>query len=178
MEPVYLRALELSDLERTHKWHNDQHMYRTMGGVFHYVSRASEEVWLREKGAYSSQEVNLAICLSENLQHIGNIYLRNIDWINRHAELQIWIGEPNFRSQGYGYSAQKLIQKYAFGDLGLRRLYIFIQEGNTSIKLAEKFGFVIEGCLRKHNFVDGEFKNFIVMGLCVDDDLVQNDKFG
>jgi len=169
MEPVYLRALEIDDLERTHKWHNDQRMYNIMGGTFHHVSHATEEEWLRKKQAYSPNEVNLAICLTETSQHIGNIYLRNIDWISRNAELQIWIGEPVQRSQGYGYAAHNLIQKYAFEELGLRRLYVFILEGNPSIKLAQKFGFIVEGKLRQHAFVGGEFKDFIVMGLCVDD---------
>ena len=61
-------------------------------GVFHYASRASDEEWLRKKQMFSDEEVNLAICLTENSQHIGNIYLRNIDWIARHAELRIFIG--------------------------------------------------------------------------------------
>jgi len=144
-------------------------MYNIMGGTFHYVSRANEEEWLRRKQAYSPQEVNLAICLTENSQHIGNIYLRNIDWIARHAELQIWIGETDQRSRGYGYAVQSMLHKYAFDELGLRRLYLFILEGNTSIKLAEKFGFIIEGRLVNHAFSGGKFKDFIVMGLCVDD---------
>ena len=170
MEPVYLRALELDDLERTYKWHNDQRMYSIMGGTFHYVSHATEEDWLRRKQAYSPSEVNLAICLTENSQHIGNIYLTNVDWISRHAELQIWIGEPVQRSQGYGYAACNLLKKYAFNDLGLRRLYLFILEGNiSSIKLAKKLGFVVEGKMRQHAFIGGEFKDFIAMGLCVDD---------
>jgi RimJ/RimL family protein N-acetyltransferase len=172
MEPVYLRALELGDMERTHKWHNDQRMYRIMGGVFHYVSRATEEEWLRKKQAYSPQEVSLAVCLTENSQHIGNVYLRNIDWIARHAEIQIWIGEPDERSKGYGSAAFRLMIEYAFHNLGLRRLYGFILEDNKpSIRMFEKCGFVVEGRLRKHAFGGGKFKDFVVMGVCVDDNL-------
>jgi len=169
MEPVYLRALESDDLERTHKWHNDHRMYNIMGGTFHYVSRATEEEWLRKKQAYSPQEVSLAICLTETSQHIGNIYLRAIDWIARHAELQIWIGEPDQRSRGYGYAAISLFLKYAFDTLGLRRIYLYVLEGNPSIRLYEKCGFIVEGKLRKHAFIGGEFKDFFIMGLCVDD---------
>jgi diamine N-acetyltransferase len=170
MEPVYLRALEIGDLERTYKWHNDQQMYRVMGGVFHYVSRTSEEVWLREKQAYSPKEMSLAICLTEDSQHIGNIYLRNIDWISRHAEIQIWIGEPDQRSKGYGQAALRLLTKYALQDLALFRLYAFILEDNIpSLRMFEKYGWIVEAKLRKHAFIDGEFKNFIVMGLCADD---------
>jgi RimJ/RimL family protein N-acetyltransferase len=169
MEPVYLRALELDDLDRTYKWHNDQELYRTLGGIFRYVSRATEEEWLRKKQAYDPQEVNLAICLTDNSQHIGNIYLRNINWIARHGEVHVFIGESGERSKGYGAVALRLMIEYAFHNLGLLRLYLFILEGNTSIKLAEKFGFVLEGRLRKHAFKDGQFKDVLVVGLCASD---------
>jgi RimJ/RimL family protein N-acetyltransferase len=170
MEPVYLRALELSDLERTYKWHNDPELYRTLGGVFHYVSRTTEEEWLRRMAAFSPQEVNLAICLTENSQHIGNFYVRDIDWVARHAELHILIGEPTQRSKGYGLAALRLLVKYAFQDLGLLRLWVlFLEENKASHRILEKCGFVEEGKLRKHAFKDGQFKDVMIMGICASD---------
>lgn len=170
MEPVYLRALELDDLDRTCKWHNDPELYSAFGGAFRYVSRATDEEWLRRKVAYSSEEVNLAICLTSNSQHIGNVYLRHIDWIARHGELEVWIGEPDQRLKGYGQAAVRLLIKHAFQDLGLVRLYLYVMEDNkTAIRVYEKCGFVVEGKLRKHFFKDGKFKAFLVMGLCADD---------
>ena len=71
MEPVYLRALELGDLDRTYKWHNDPELYKKLVGSFHYFSRATEEEWLQKKQVYSPQEVDLAICLTDNSRHIG-----------------------------------------------------------------------------------------------------------
>jgi len=169
MEPVYLRALELDDLDRTYKWHNDQELYKTIG-TFHYVSRATDEEWLRKKQAYSNEEVNLAICVTANSEHIGNIYLRNIDWIARTSELRMFIGEPDQRSKGYGQAAIGLLIKHAFDDLGLLRLYLFVYDDNKpAIRSYEKCGFIIEGKLRKHFFISGKFKDCLVMGLCTDD---------
>ena len=169
MEPVFLRALELDDLDRTYRWHNDHELYKTMG-VFHYVSRATDEEWLRRKLAFSNAEVNLAICLRDNSQHIGNIYIRDIDWIARHGELRIFIGEADQRSKGYGQAAVRLLVKHAFEDLGLMRLYLVVFDGNEAARRAyEKCGFVVEGKLRKHFFSEGRFKDCWVMGLCADD---------
>jgi len=169
MESVYLRALEIGDLDRTHKWHNDPELYRTMG-IFHYVSRATDEEWLRKRQAFSTSELNLAICLTSDSQHIGNIYLRNIDWIARNAELRIFIGDQEQRSKGLGQAAIRLLIKHAFQDLGLMRLYLFVLEDNEpAIRAYEKCGFVIEGNLRKHFFNEGRLKNYLVMGLCADD---------
>ena len=139
-------------------------------GEFHYVSRTTDEEWLRKKQVFSTSEVNLAICLTNNSQHIGNIYLRNIDWIARHAELRIFIGEPDQRSKGYGQVAVRLLMKHAFEDLGLLRLYLFVLDDNQSaIRAYEKSGFVMEGRLRRHFFGEGRFKDYLIMGLCADD---------
>ncbi len=167
---IYLRSLELDDLDRIHKWHNDPALYETMLGTFRYVSRAAVEEWLHKKMAYSTQEVNLAICLTSNSQHIGNTYLRNIDWGARHAETSIFIGEPDQRSKGWGTAVLRLRSKHAFEDLGLQRLYSFILADNkAAIKLTEKYGYVVEGRLRKHVFKGGEFKDVLVMGFCAED---------
>lgn len=45
-------------------------------GVFRNVSRPSEEEWLSKKGAFSLEEVNLAVCLRSNSHHVGNVYQR------------------------------------------------------------------------------------------------------
>jgi RimJ/RimL family protein N-acetyltransferase len=167
---VYLRSLEVSDVDRTHRWHNDPELYKTLTGTFHYVGRATEEEWLRKKGAFSPNEVNLAICLTQGDQHIGNIYLRNIDWVARNAELHIFIGDRENRARGYGQQAVRLLIAYAFKELGLLRLYLLVLADNpAAIRIYEKTGFVIEGRLRKHIFKDGEFKDAFFMGLCAGD---------
>jgi len=170
MEPVYLRALELDDLDRTYKWHNDPELYKRLVGSFHYVSHATEEEWLRKKQAYSPQEVNLAFCLTENSQHIGNFYIRDIDWVARNAALHILIGEPTQRGKGYGTAALRLVVKYAFHDLGLNRLWLAILEDNKpSQRIVEKCGFTLEGIWRKHAFKDGKFKDLVMFGICASD---------
>jgi len=166
---IFLRALELEDLDRIHKWHNDQEMYRIMGGHFRFVSKTATEEWLRKKVQYQTDELNLAICIKETSQHIGNIYLRNIDWMDRQAEMQIWIGEPEMRAKGYGTEAHQLLQEYAVKDLGMRRLYAYIQKGNTSQKLAEKMGLTLEGTMRNYAFVNGAWRDFYILAICFDE---------
>jgi len=170
MENVYLRAVELSDLDRTWKWHNDPGLYEMLVSPFRYVSQAAEEEWIRQKLAYSQTEIQLAICLKESNQHIGNIHLRNIDWVSRHAEAGIFIGEAEHRSKGYGQRAIRLMLRHAFNDLGLRRLYLTVFDDNhRAIRAYEKCGLVVEGRLRKHAYKLGEFKDLIFMGICVGD---------
>lgn len=167
MQRVYLRALEIDDLERTQRWHNDPTLYETMVGAFRFVSRAAEEQWLRQKTAFSDDEVNLAICLTDGAEHVGNIYLRHIDWIARCAEVSgLFIGERQQRRRGYASEALRLLVTHAFADLGLQRLYAFVLAENQAIhQVVQNCGFVVEGALRRHTFKRGEFKDVLLVAL-------------
>jgi RimJ/RimL family protein N-acetyltransferase len=167
---VYLRALEISDLERTQKWHNDSGLYELLVSPFRFVSRSAEEEWIRKKTAFSQAEFQLAICLKEDNRHIGNIHLRNIDWVSRLAEVGLFIGDAENWSKGYGTCALRLIVRHAFRDLGLRRIFLTVLASNQrAVTCYEKCGFVVEGRLRRHAYKCGEFRDLIFMGLCAED---------
>ena len=170
VQPVYLRALEPADVERTLRWHNDAELYQTLVGPFRFVSREAEEKWLTEKLQYSTTEVNLAVCVRESAQHIGIITLRNIDPVARHGELGLFIGEPSARGKGYGRSAVRQLLDHAFNDLGLQRVYLFVLEENAvARKVYQDCGFELEGQLRRHAFKGGAWRNLLVMGICSGD---------
>jgi len=175
-EPAYLRALEATDLDRMHRWHNDRSLYEMIGGPFNFVSRHAAESWLERKTSYSSfsaDEISLAICVRDSDKHVGNIYLRQINWISRNAELQIFIGDSEERSKGVGRSAVRQLLAYSFKDLGLYRVYLYVLTDNSAaIKAYERIGFKAEGMLRKHVFKNGVWKDVIAMGICADDEAV------
>jgi ribosomal-protein-alanine N-acetyltransferase len=163
---VYLRPLTQDDLDRVLKWHNDPKLYSTLGGHFRYVSREAETVWLRLR-LEARDEVNLAICLYEPPEHIGNIYLRCINWIDRNAELHTFIAKRVHRGKGHGSTAVRLITKHAFEDLGLVRIFLYVLASNSAaIAAYEKCGFTTEGRLRRHVLKAGVFEDILVMGLC------------
>ena len=169
-EPVYLRVLEASDLEQCHKWHNDRELYKMLVGPFRLVSKQAEQVWLDRKTTFSPDELNLAICVKGSDEHVGNIYLREIDWIYQHAQLEIFIGDMDERRKGYGRSAIRQLLSHAFLDLGLKKLHLKVLADNqAAINLYEKCGFSIEGELKNHVFKEGGWKDVIAMGICADD---------
>ena len=165
-QEIILRALALDDLDRTLKWHNDPELYATLEGHFRYVNANSEKEWLtRRIGA--RDEVNLAVCLAETKEHIGNIYLREIDWINRNGALHLFIGGPEHRGKGYGTAAVRQLAKHAFEDLGLVRIYLHVLASNTAARATyERCGFLVEGRLRRHVLKKNEFEDVVIMGLC------------
>ncbi|MBL7214321.1 MAG: GNAT family N-acetyltransferase [Phycisphaerae bacterium] len=164
---IYLRTLEPEDVDRVYRWHNDQELYQDLIGTHHFVSRATVEKWIEKKSAFSSTEINMAICLKNNSEHIGNTYIRDINWVNRNGVIHLFIGDKEQRGKGYGKEAIKLIIEYAFQTIGLNRLYLYVFEDNSNaINLYKKAGFVVEGKLRKHVYKNGKFKDILIMGLC------------
>lgn len=165
--PIFLRALESDDVERTFRWHNDPKLYATLGGTFRYVSRRTEAEWLESVSRSSQDRIALAVCRTGDSQHIGNIYLRDIDWVSRHGEVHVFI-DPKVHGQGLGRSAVEALVHYAFSTLGLVRLYLYVLHDNVAaIRLYERCGFILEGRLRHHTWKDGAWKDMIVMGLLV-----------
>ena len=107
---VYLRPLAQHDLDRVLKWHNDADPYSTLRGHFRYVSREAETEWLRRR-LEARDEVNVAICLSEPPQHIGNIYFAQHRLgrpkMPNYTHLLQW----EHRGKGYGSTAVRLSAK-------------------------------------------------------------------
>ncbi len=163
---IVLRALEEGDLDRTHRWHNEPALYSLLVSPFRFVSKAAELDWLRRKLTYSVNELNLAICLRGNGEHIGNIYLNQIDWVSRRALLGIFIGSPEHRRKGYGQEALRQLVAHAFNDLNLRRIFLEVLADNAAaIKVYEACGFAVEGRLRKHAFKEGAYRDILLMGI-------------
>jgi diamine N-acetyltransferase len=168
---VFLRALELTDCHRIHQWHNDPELYATLIGAFHPVGLPAVEDWIRARTTGSGKEVNFAICLADTSEHVGNMYLRDIDYINRNASVGSFIGRPENRAKGYNSEALLLAVEYAFETLGLRRLYTYAFADNLPARrVLERCGFQVEGTMRHHVFKNGVFKDVLVMGLCRADD--------
>ena len=92
---VYLRALEPDDYKVSIKWRKDDEIWDMLGGTKYFVSEAYEKNWV-EKAIFASNDLKLAVCLIENNQYIGNVYMTDINMINRSCHSHILIGEHDF----------------------------------------------------------------------------------
>ena len=89
-----------------------------------------------------------------------------IDWSNAGGFVQLGIGDPKDRRQGYGTEVLHLLLRYAFDELNLFRLSAFIPEYNpVALHLFAKAGFVEEVRRRKALDRDGKRWDLIHMGL-------------
>lgn len=167
---VYLRALEVEDYEKSIKWRKDEEIWSKVVGTKYFVSSEYEKKWVTEAIFESSKNIKLAICLKENDEYIGNIYLTNIDWKNRNACYGIMIGEKEYWGKGLAQEALTLILEHAFMDMGIVRVYArYLKDNLASINAAKKCGFKEEGILRKAVFKNGDYQDIKIMSIIRED---------
>ena len=163
---IYLRELERSDLPIINRWRADRDLVRTLGSPFRHVGQEVDARWFEQYQASRANNVRLAICGDDAASPLGVVYLINIDWLNRHAEFAIQIGQAGVRRKGYGEEASRQILRHAFADLNLNRIHLTVlQENQAAIGLYRKLGFVEEGVQRAAVFKDGHYANLVNMAI-------------
>ena len=97
---------------------------------------------------------------------IGFIELSGYDWIARNAWVGIAIGDPEYRSKGYGTEAMTLLLKFAFRGQNLHRVNLGVFSFNPrAIRCYEKSGFKYEGVERECVYKDDQRWNALCMGV-------------
>ena len=166
---IYLRAFEPDDYKVTIAWRNDRTITDKLGGGNLYVSEAREKKWI-EDTIFHSADIKLAVCLTENNLHIGNVYLTDLNYVNRTAESHILIGNKKYWGQGYAREALLQILHYGFEERGLNRVEARINADNVaSLRMHEKCGYKRDGVLRQAVFKNGRFKDVVVMSILKED---------
>lgn len=165
---VLIRELEEGDLARVLEWINDEEIAYYMG-IRHRVTWPEQQAWYRRLKKDSSKQV-FAILLKEELRHVGNISLDNINLIDQNARLTIFLGDKSLYGKGLGRDALKAFLGYCFRQLKLHRVYLIVHEENErAIRLYSRCGFATEGLFREHEFYQGRFINKLLMGLLAQD---------
>ena len=79
---------------------------------------------------------------------------------------------PEFRGQGAGTAAQRLLVEYLFDTTLVHRLCAYTEPDNVAEQRSlEKCGFRREGVLREAGFRGGQWRDAVVYG-CLRDDTV------
>jgi len=161
---IYLRILEETDVPLTQKWINDPEISKIMGylPVFPLIQQLN---WY--KGLINDQSRYIfAICDNKTNDHIGNVGLGKIDYINRHAMFNIFIANPKSRSKGIGTESTLLILKFAFNRLNLNKIYLQTSESfKEANRMYNKIGFKKDGILRHHYFTNGIYEDKIIYSI-------------
>ena len=171
---IYLspKGASEDEIQKFTEWMNDFEVTDYTGRSGQIVTLIGEKEYL-ENSARESKNRNFNIIeLNEN-KLIGTLGLEHINWIERSAVLGIFIGDKDFRSNGYGTEAINLLLEYGFKYLNLHSIRLSLLSINERAhKCYLKCGFKDTGYSREEIFLNGKYYDKLYM------DILENEFVG
>jgi len=157
-------------MEKTLKWNNTMEVKEFYAGHPFPVNREMETLWYNKILTSNFPTTVFGVELVKKQKLIGITLLKNINLINREAEFAILIGDAAERGKHHSSEATRLTLDFAFGSLGLNRVWLKVTADNqVALKLYKSSGFVKEGLLRESVFKNFRFRNELVMSVLAKD---------
>lgn len=163
-ENITLREISLADVGDIFYTIDTQRDYLRQWLPFVDYTKEENDTRAFVQGVIDRQEKNYII--RENCKFVGLIGFKDIDTINRKAEIGYWLSEC---AQGKGIVTQsvKSLLKLAFEEMGLNRIQIKAAADNwKSRHIPERLGFANEGIERDGELLAGnKFTDIVIYGL-------------
>lgn len=165
-ENVMLREFRWEDLPDMRRWNTDGECTRYLGTRFaRPQSWEQTESMLRGLVMGEAGGENLVIADKGTLAYLGQISLQGVDRMTQQGELAVIVSREHWR-KGVGREAIELMLKYAFHTLNLNRVWLKVyQEHQAAVKLYMKCGFVLEGVLRQDAYLEGKYRDTLIMSV-------------
>ena len=164
-ERVWLRPMEERDLPAYVAGVNDT----DVGGMAGYPmpqSPAQASAWLQKvMDGWGRDGFFFAVCELGDDRFVGTTWLKELNLMHANAELAIFMDRDHIGG-GWGADAQRTLLRFAFGVVGLERVYLTAFTGNVrAIRSYEKIGFRHEGVMRHSWRGLGGFQDGVLMSL-------------
>lgn len=167
-----LRALEEGDLPHLQTWFNDAELSLARGSRRTARGSAMMLEWLDaviERAGEPAEGVCLGI-VDVRGRLVGLAESGPVDPIDRQAEVSLLIGRSEDRGKGLGREAMFLLQRHLFDDLGVHKLRtLVVADDARAVAYNRAVGFVEEGRLRQHRFLQGAWRDMLAMGLLAEE---------
>lgn len=157
---IGLRCIMPADEETFLRWHNDPKMREKIGGVFPFDRNTFQKI-CNSYGEQQPADIWFAIIKEDEL--VGIAGLHNLKYIQRNAEVAIFIGNEIYRRRGIGRNVVNLIVEYAFGTLALHRLYALVYSDNIpALYFFNKCQWKQEGVLKDAFYWNYHFRDVVI----------------
>lgn len=167
-QEVKLDSFLKEDSLKLFQWINDKELVR-YNAIYKPIHEITHNEWFK-KISNNQNGIIFGIKLTNDNCLIGSCQLFDLHPVFRTAELQIRIGDKEYKSKGYGTIALNMLLDYGFKNLNLNRIFLQVFGDNIrAIKSYNKVGFVTEGTLRQAAFIEGEYKDIVFMGILKDE---------
>jgi RimJ/RimL family protein N-acetyltransferase len=125
-----------------------------------FIKKIQEE--MRIKKGYE-----FGIELIKTRELIGTVNLLNINYKNKNSDVGLWLSKK-YWGKGFSREALSIILEFGFKKLKLVKIQARVLSGNIrSQKLLEKYGFKLEGRLRKKTYFREKWHDDLMYGILV-----------
>ena len=164
---IYLSPKGASDeeVEKFTEWMNDFQITDYTGRSGQITTLLGEKEWL-ENSAKNTENRNFNIIELNSNKLIVTIGLAHFNSIERSAMLGIFIGDSEFRSNGYGSESIKILLEYGFKYLNLHSIRLDLLSINERAhKCYLKCGFKDTGRSREEIYLNGKYYDKLHMDI-------------
>ncbi len=167
---IWLRPLEQRDLAGLMAIVNDREV-GWLAGFRAPWGPDEARAWLADRSGKggSDKGVFFAVCERGSDAMIGTIWLNHLSLHEQSGELAIAMDAAHV-GDGWGTEAQRALLAFAFGSVGLIRVFLTVDlENPRAIRSYEKVGFKHEGRLRSTILRDGQWNDSLIMSILRDE---------
>lgn len=166
---VYLQEFSEENLgdPRYRAWLRDLDVVRTIYRLEYLLPLPPEEIVAYVRRLLGSKDdAFFALYTRVDDRFVGTVRLGHIDWRAGHGDVGILIGDRGAWGKGHATDAVRTLARYAFGELGLRRVTGGTPATNEAMRRCFlRLGFREEGRLRQQLLIGGQPVDHVLFGL-------------
>lgn len=164
-ERIFLQEIRIDDVDdRVMRWFEDEELMRYYSNSKNKITKESL-IDSIELGKKTGNVFTYGVFDFITSMLIGTIKVGPINHVHKISDLVVLIGDREFLGKGLAVEAIKLGNELAFREFSIRKLFGGMYESNIpSIKAYTRAGWIIEGRLKGHYYVQGKHEDRILVG--------------
>jgi UDP-4-amino-4,6-dideoxy-N-acetyl-beta-L-altrosamine N-acetyltransferase len=163
---VSLRPLQLGDITRVLEWRNLPEVATYMY-TDHRISDAEHARWF---ASAMTDETKRYWIIELDREPVGLANLYDISTLQRRAYWAFYLADDRVRGRGVGSATERFVMRHVFEELALDKLCCEVLATNEGVvKMHERYGFQVDGVLRRHVIKAGVRIDVITMSLLRDE---------
>lgn len=163
---VSFRGLGLEDIGRILDWRNLPEVAAFMY-TDHRISDAEHARWFAAAMSDASKRYWI-IELAGVPVGLANLY--DLSTTHRRAYWAFYLADDRVRGKGVGSATERFVMRHVFEDLGLDKLCCEVLATNEGVvKMHQRYGFQVDGVLRRHVMKAGARVDVVTMSLLRDE---------
>ncbi len=154
------KTLQKWYLDKNFRYWYDSYVSNSLDMIIDDIRNSRE---LTDPGA---KKVDFIVRNKRDDEAIGVASIKDIDRQNGHAEIALGIADSDKRLAGFGVDLMIVLLDIVFYEFGFEKCYTKVNDNNKlGLKSALSFGFIGEGKLRNHIFMEGEYIDQWILGI-------------